>query len=53
MANYYGCSTTTVRNYANKIGFDINTLKNYKLSESDKKYIIDAYYDKTSTELAK
>jgi len=53
MSQYYGCSTTAIRNYANKIGFDINTIKDYKLSKEDKEFIINAYDSSTSTELAK
>lgn len=53
MAVFYKVSATSIRNHAKKIGFDIKSLKPGKLSNEDKQKILDAYYDKTSTELAK
>ena len=49
----YKCSSTAVLNHAKKIGYDVNSNKNYKLQEKEKSDIISAYNsDKTSTELA-
>ena len=53
MGVYYNCNKKTVLNHAKKIGYDTNSNKKYKLSEEDKKNIINSYYTKTSTELAK
>ena len=53
MGEKYNCSSTAILNYAQKIGYDTNSNKHYKLSEQDKKEILEAYYsDITSTELA-
>lgn len=49
----YNCSSTAILNRAKKIGYDPNSNKQYKLSEKDKKEIIEAYYEKSSSELAK
>lgn len=54
MSELYSCSSTAILNYAHSIGYDVNSNKNYKLSENDKREIIKAYQtDITSTELAK
>lgn len=52
VSELYGCSKTTVLNHCKKIGFDPNSIKQYKLSEQDKQEIILAYNNATSTELA-
>jgi biotin operon repressor len=48
-----GFSSTAILNHAHNIGYDIESSKNYFLTEENKKYIIDHYYDKTSGEIAK
>lgn len=53
MSELYHKSETAVRKHAHKIGFDIKQLRQGKLSQEDKQIIIDSYYTKTSTELAK
>ena len=53
MGEYYQCDKTSVLNHAKVIGYDVNSNKNYKLSQQDKKEIIAAYNNMTSTELAK
>lgn len=53
MGKKYNCSSTTILNFAKKINYDVNSNKNYQLDEKDKQYIIENYYEKTSTELAK
>lgn len=53
MAEYYGCSSTAILNKAKKIGYNVNSSKEYKLSEEDKKNIIASYNTMTSGELAK
>ena len=53
MGEYYQCNKTSVLNHAKAIGYDVNSNKNYKLSEKDKKEILMAYNKSTSTELAK
>lgn len=53
VGKYFGCSGTAVTNHAHKIGYDHLESKNYKLSEKDKKEIIDSYNAFTSNELAK
>ena len=53
MGEYYQCNKTSVLNHAKAIGYDVNSNKNYKLSEKDKKEILMAYNTSTSTELAK
>ena len=50
MSQKYNCSSTAILNYAKKINY--NTSKKYKLSEEDKKYIIENYNNYTSNELA-
>ena len=53
MGEFFNCNKTTVLNHAKKIGFDPKSIsRNYKLSDEDKQNIIEAYYTKTSTELA-
>ena len=52
MGEYYGCSKTTILNYAKSINFNPNQVQEYKLSQQDKEDIIAAYDTKTSTELA-
>lgn len=53
LAELYGCSNVAIRNYAKKIGYDVNENKIYSLSEKDKQNIKQAYYqDVTSNELA-
>ena len=49
---YFGCSGTAITNHAHKIGYNHLESKNYKLSEKDKKEIIDNYNNFTSNELA-
>ena len=53
MGEYYQCNKTSVLNHAKTIGYDVNSNKNYKLNEKDKKEILMAYNTSTSTELAK
>ena len=52
MGELYGCTKNPVLKHAKDIGFDINSVQEYKLSEEDKKRIISLYNEKTSTELA-
>ena len=52
MGEFYNCSKTAVLNHAKAINFDVKTVQKYKLSEKDKKEILAAYNQKTSTELA-
>ena len=53
MSELYSCSSTAILNYAHSIGYDVNFNKKYKLSENDKREIINAYQTNiTSTELA-
>lgn len=52
MAELYKCNKTSILNHAKKIGYDVNSNKNYKLTEKNKEYILLHYNDKTSTELA-
>ena len=52
MGELYGCDKTSVLNHAKKIGYNVNGNKKSKLSLADKQDIINAYYDKTSTQLA-
>ena len=49
----YGCSSVAILNHAKKIGYDTSENKEYKLSDIDKQVIIESYYDKSSTDLAK
>lgn len=53
MGEYYKCDKTSVLNHAKEIGYDVNSNKEYKLSEQDKEDIIKAYFTSSSTELAK
>lgn len=53
MGEYYNCDKSSVLNHAKKIGYNVNSNKEYKLSEKDKKDIINAYAIKSSNELAK
>ena len=53
MGKLYNCDKSSVLNHAKKIGFDVKTVQNYKLSEEDKQNIIEQYQLKTSNELAK
>lgn len=53
MAELYGCTKNPVLKHAKEIGFDINSVQNYKLTEKDKEEIRNLYNIKTSTELAK
>ena len=52
MGELYGCTKNPVLKHAKDIGFDVNSVQEYKLSEDDKKRIIALYNEKTSTELA-
>lgn len=49
----FNCSGVAVLNHAKKIGYDVNSNKEYKLTDLDKQNIIESYYLKTSNELAK
>ena len=53
MGELYHCDKTSVLNHAKKIGFDVKSVQNYKLSQEDKENIIKQYQTKTSNELAK
>lgn len=53
VADRYGCSKTAVLNHAKKINFDVKSVQKYKLSDKDKKEIIESYLTSTSTQLAK
>lgn len=53
MSKLYNKSETAIRKHAHQIGFDIKQLRQGKLSYEDKQIIINSYYTKTSTELAK
>lgn len=52
MGEFYNCDKTSVLNHAKRIGYNISNNKTYKLSTEDKKFIIEHYYDMSSTELA-
>lgn len=52
MGEFYHCDKKSVLNHAKKIGYNVNNNKNYKLSLEDKQYILEHYYNMTSTELA-
>ena len=53
MANKYQCSTTSIQQYAKKIGFNIEEHKEYKLTDEQKREILNAYYStETSVDLA-
>ena len=53
MAELYNCNKASVLNHAKKIGYDVNSNKEYKLSIEDKQFIQQHYQDMTSTELSK
>jgi len=53
VADFYGCSKSTILRHCKDIGFDPNTAQTPKLSIKDKEVIIAQYNNKTSTELAK
>lgn len=53
VGEYFNCSSTTVLNFAEKIGYDPNSNKDYKLSEKDKIDIISKYDSCSSGQLAK
>lgn len=53
MSELYGCSKTTILNYAKKINYDIKSNKKYKLTEDQKKEIISLYNKSSSNQLAK
>lgn len=53
MGEFYNCDKSSVLNHAKKIGFDVNSVQTYKLSQEDKERIISLYNTKTSNELAK
>ncbi len=53
MAEVYNCNKSSILNHAKKIGYDVNNNKEYKLSDEDKKYIIESYNKETSSALAK
>lgn len=52
MAELYNCNKTSVLNHAKKINYDVNSNKEYKLSNEDKEYIKQNYNNMTSTQLA-
>ena len=52
MAELYNCAKTTILRHAKEIGYDVNSNKQYKLSNQDKEYIKQHYTDMTSTALA-
>lgn len=52
MGEKYNCSATAVLNYAKKIGYDVESCKDYKLSPQDKEEICKMYNTHTSNELA-
>lgn len=52
MGKFYNCDKTSVLNHAKKIGYDVNSNKEYKLTKQDKEDIIAAYETQTSTSLA-
>lgn len=51
VGKFFGCSKSVVLHHAKEINY-VNK-KDYKLSEKDKKEILDAYYTTSSSELAK
>lgn len=53
MGEFFNCSSTTILNHAHKIGYNPNENKEYKLSDEDKKFILDNYNICSSTDLAK
>ena len=53
VAEFFGCSKTTILRHCKEINFDPKTIQNSKLSQDNKQEIINHYNDKTSTELAK
>ena len=52
MSELYHCNKTSILNHAKKIGYDVNSNKKYKLSQKDKQFIKQHYYDTTSIALA-
>lgn len=52
VGKYFNCSATAVTNHAHKIGYNHLDSKHYKLSEEDKKIILDSYDNYSSSELA-
>lgn len=52
VGEHFNCSKTAVLNHCHQIGFDPNSVKEGKLSEEDKQFIIENYDKYTSTELA-
>lgn len=53
MAELYGCTKNPILRHAKEIGYNVDSNKQYKLSEQDKQDIIAAYYtNQTSTSLA-
>ena len=52
MAELYNCNKTSILNHAKKINYDVNSNKEYKLSNEDKEYIKQNYNNMTSTQLA-
>ena len=52
MAELYNCNKTSILNHAKKINYDVNSNKQYKLSNEDKEYIKQNYNNMTSTQLA-
>lgn len=53
MGEFYHCDKSSVLNHAKKIGYDVNSNKQYKLTKKEKEEIIQKYNIKTSSELAK
>lgn len=53
VGDFFGCSDTSILQRARKIGYDPLSNKEYKLTEQDKKDIIEAYSSSTSNTLAK
>ena len=53
MGEFYHCDKSSVLNHAKAIGYDVNSNKQYKLSQKDKENIIKNYNIKTSNQLAK
>lgn len=52
VGQYFGCSGTAILNHAKKIGYDVNSCKEYKLTEQDKQDIIASYETVSSNKLA-
>ena len=51
--NFITVIKSSVLNHAKAIGYDVNSNKQYKLSQKDKENIIKNYNIKTSNQLAK